>query len=498
MFAFRAIGRTRLRSQELDFETRSEGPTHWSKPTVSRRFTLLLVAFLFASVFSPALVADADESTSQAPSESLRIARFDIDVTPPLGFMMAYDRVNQIDELGLRCRGIVLLGSDEPVAVCAVDWIGIGNESHDAFRDAIAQGAGTNRQRVAVHTLHQHDAPRCDFTSEKLLNEVGVSDLGAHEGSFARKVLRELKSAVEAAVSRAEVVTHAGWGNAEVEKVAPNRRLQDETGMVTQTRYTACRDPKLRALPEGIIDPQLTTLSFWNNETPVAVLTYYACHPQSYYRTGIPSPDFPGNARFMRGQDLPSALHVHFNGAGGNIGAGKYNDGSKENRIVLAGRVADGMKRSFAATEKFAVSADDLGWSVQSVALPVGGHLNRDELRQQLTQWKTKDYWGSPEQLAWVLRCESGHKIDLACLKLGDVRVLHMPGELFVEYQLAAKAMRPDLKVAMAAYGDYGPGYIGTEEAYGQGGYETSDRASKVAPGVEKVLMDGVTALLSE
>ncbi|MEP1647655.1 MAG: hypothetical protein ABJK10_26045, partial [Rhodopirellula bahusiensis] len=55
---------------------------------------------------------------------------------------------------------------------------------------------------------------------------------------------------------------------------------------------------------------------------------------------------------------------------------------------------------------------------------------------------------------------------------------------------------RPDLKVAMAAYGDYGPGYIGTEEAYGQGGYETSQRASKVAPAVETVLMKGVQKLL--
>ena len=40
---------------------------------------------------------------------------------------------------------------------------------------------------------------------------------------------------------------------------------------------------------------------------------------------------------------------------------------------------------------------------------------------------------------------------------VGTVRMLHTPGELFVEYQLAAKAMRPDLHVAMAAYGDYGP-----------------------------------------
>jgi hypothetical protein len=71
-----------------------------------------------------------------------------------------------------------------------------------------------------------------------------------------------------------------------------------------------------------------------------------------------------------------------------------------------------------------------------------------------------------------------------------------MPGELFVEYQLAAKKMRPDDFVVMAAYGDYGPGYIGTEIAYSQGGYETSERASRVAPEVEGVLMEGLKKLL--
>ena len=71
-----------------------------------------------------------------------------------------------------------------------------------------------------------------------------------------------------------------------------------------------------------------------------------------------------------------------------------------------------------------------------------------------------------------------------------------MPGELFVEYQLAAQAIRPDLFVAMAAYGDYAPGYIGTEIAYSQGGYETQPRSSATAPEVEGVLMGGLRKLL--
>jgi hypothetical protein len=76
--------------------------------------------------------------------------------------------------------------------------------------------------------------------------------------------------------------------------------------------------------------------------------------------------------------------------------------------------------------------------------------------------------------------------------------MLHLPGELFVEYQLAAKAMRPDLHVMMAAYGNYGPGYIGTAAAYPEGGYETGPTSSNVAPEVEKVLTDAMQSLLGK
>ncbi len=56
--------------------------------------------------------------------------------------------------------------------------------------------------------------------------------------------------------------------------------------------------------------------------------------------------------------------------------------------------------------------------------------------------------------------------------------------------------MRPQDFVGMAAYGDYGPGYIGTTIAYSQGGYETSQRASRVAPEVEDVLTKAMQTLL--
>ena len=457
---------------------------------MSLRFFCLCMSLCVPLWLGTSIQADPNQPAS------LRLATFDVDATPPVGFAMAYDRVRRVEELGLRCRGIVLLGSGDPIILCAVDWIGIGNGGHDAFRDSLAKAAGTTRQRVAVHTLHQHDAPRCDFSAEQLLHEAGVSDVGGLNSSLARDLLQRLSVAVFDAISSASDVTHVAFGAANVEGVASNRRILGDDGKVRETRFTTCTDPALRAEPEGTIDSQLDSISFWNGDTPVAVLSYYACHPQSYYRTGIPSPDFPGIARFMRGQAVPDVLHVHFNGAGGNIGAGKFNDGAKENRMLLASRVAAGMKQAFETAKKVPVTSADLAWTVAPVALPPAKHLDRETLRSNMKLWSSKDYFGTPDELAWLLRCESGHKIDLACLEIGDIRVLHMPGELFVEYQLAAKAMRPDLKVTMAAYGDYGPGYIGTEIAYSQGGYETSSRSSNVDKSSERVLMDGMKQLL--
>ena len=432
-----------------------------------------------------------------AADDGLTLATFDVDATPPVGSMLAYDPVVRVDELTLRCRGIVLMGAGEPIVLCAVDWIGIANESQDAFREALAKAARTTPQRVAVHTLHQHDAPGCDFTAEQLLRKAGAENLGRYDSSFTRKVLSRAAEAVRAAITNAHPVTHCGWGDADVKEVASNRRIPGPDGRIRATRYTSCKDPKLRAEPEGVIDPCVSVLSFWNDEKPLAVLSYYACHPQSYYRMGIPSPDFPGIARFFRQQAVPEALHVHFTGAGGNIGAGKYNDGSRENRVALALRLADGMKRAWDTTQKFSVNAANIQWRVEPVALPVASHLDEPKLRADMTQRKdSKVALNAADHLAWLVRCRSGHKIDIAMLAVGDTRVLHMPGELFVEYQLAAKKMRPDLHVTMAAYGEYGPGYIGTARAYEEGGYETSKPASDVSPEVEGVLMEAMRKLL--
>jgi len=300
-------------------------------------------------------------------------------------------------------------------------------------------------------------------------------------------------------LTKARPWTHVGTGKAPVHQVASNRRIFGPDGKVRAVRYTATSDPELRAAPEGVIDPELTTISLWSSNRPVAILTYYATHPQSYYRTGIPNPDFPGIARFVRQLEVPEALPIHFNGAGGNLGAGKYNDGAPTNRWVLAGRLAEGMRRSWEDTRREPLTSGDVAWRVARVKLPPSPHLKEAELLAELRgrsgAFLTQ---GGASRLAWLRRCLAGHEVEVSCLQIGPARILHLPGELFVEYQLAAKAMRPDRVVAMAAYGDYGPWYIGTTRAYAEGGYETEPRSSNVAPEVEPVLLQAIRGLLHD
>src|SRR5258705_11671115 len=122
-------------------------------------FTRFLACVLFAASFQ----LPAAESTSSTNSTTLRIATFDVDATPPIGSMMAYDPVTNRWDLGLRARGIVLLGAGEPIVLCAVDWIGIANEGHDAFREALAGAAGTLPPPGTVPAPHHHHPPPLAF-----------------------------------------------------------------------------------------------------------------------------------------------------------------------------------------------------------------------------------------------------------------------------------------------------------------------------------------------
>jgi hypothetical protein len=467
--------------------------SHPSSESLAMKFCATFMLLLIAGPFiSPCTAAD--------PPPPLRIATFQADVTPPLGTPLCHGNVKPAKEIvdRLSARGIILLTEKKPIVLCSVDWVAISNTSHDEFREAIAQAAGTTADRVSVHTVHQHDTPGIDFMTDELLAKHGLGGR-MFDPVPARDAIERTAQAAKKALEHTHPVTHLGCGVGKVEKVASNRRILDADGKCIMTRMSSCRKEKAIAAPEGLIDPFVRLISFWDGDRALASLTYYACHPQSYYGRGGVSYDFVGMARAQREAALPEMPHIHFNGAGGNIAAGKYNDGSPKMRPILADRLAAGMKAAWEDAQKTPVRAGDVDWRVVPVQLPVRKTLIEKELLQKVKNedLKQSERIRSARELCWLRRMKSGHQIELGALRIGPARVLHMPGELCIEYQLAAQSFRPDAFVAMAAYADDGMCYICTEIAYSQGGYEPG-RASRVAPEVEGVLMGAIREMLED
>ncbi len=433
-----------------------------------------------------------------AGAEPLEVAIFEADVTPPMGSPLCNGYrppVKRID-LPLSARGVVLLTEADPIVLCSVDWVIISNGGQDAWREELAEAAGTPVERVVVHAMHPHDAPGCDFTVEALLKDAGLSGK-MFDPSFARQAIARTAEAVRKAMTRPVTVTHLGIGQAEVRKVASNRRILGADGKVKYGRMSSCGNAKVRAAPEGVIDPILRTVSLWAGDKPIVAMSYYATHPQCNYGRGGVSADFVGMARRAREKALPGVAQIYFSGAGGDIAVGKYNDGSKGTREKLAKRLADGMARAWEATQRSPVDCDDVELRVLPVALPPRESLNEAQLLERIADPKAKltRRIFAGRDLAWLRRCKAGRKMDLSCLKLGETYVLHMPGELCIAYQLAAQKMRPNHPVCMAAYVGLGPGYIPPAIAYEQGGYEASS-VCRVAPETEEILMAAMRRLL--
>lgn len=431
-----------------------------------------------------------------SPAGNLHLAPFRFDVTPPLGHSLCGGWIKPVEAVDdpLEAIGFVLLGAGKPIVLCVVDWTGLLNEAHLKWRETLAAAAGTSVDRVTVHCVHQHNAPFACLEAERIVLAQG--DL-PHivELDFYNRCLDAGHAAVTEAIRHPQPVSHIAHGEAKVDKVAANRRIIGPDGTVISQRGSSSRNPEHHQLPEGLIDPMLKTIAFYDGSKKIAACHYYACHPMSYYGDGRVSSDFCGLARKRRQQEEPECTHLYFNGCGGNIGAGKYNDGSKEMRPVLVQRMYDGIVGSEAKLQPEPIT--DLRWVTHDILPPPHARFDEAEIMKQIedSSQSVVNRNRPSYTVAYLRRYQKQIPITLAALHINEASMLHLPSESFIEYQLEAQAAAPERFVACAAYGDGGPWYIPTAEAYPQGGYAVS--VAWCDPQIDELLTGGVRQLLA-
>jgi hypothetical protein len=112
------------------------------------------------------------------------------------------------------------------------------------------------------------------------------------------------------------------------------------------------------------------------------------------------------------------------------------------------------------------------------------------------------DWFGAEETLTLARAASDGRlegaysacmPAEIQAIRIGTWTFVGWPGEVFVEHALTLKALAPDTFVISLANGEL-QGYIATEEAAAEGGYEATN--SLFAPAAGRVLVDTSLALL--
>jgi hypothetical protein len=185
-------------------------------------------------------------------------------------------------------------------------------------------------------------------------------------------------------------------------------------------------------------------------------------------------------------------LQVYCTGCAGNVTAGRYNTGARENRAALADRLHRAMVAAWEATKRQPVESVEFRTTPLTLEPRKSAGFSEAELTRTLTtDARPFQQCLAAMGLSWRKRVASGAPIEVPVLDFGAAQLLLLPGEAYVEFQLHAQRLRPDSFVCVAGYGDGAAGYIPTEKHIQENDTNLSDW-SWVAPGAEAKLLDAI------
>ena len=444
-----------------------------------------IICFIFLLLTTPAISAEFSLST------------FTVDVTIPLGHrcMGVLPTKSKSVADPLYAHGFVLTGGKKPVVLCALDWCEIRNGAFEQWRNALAKAARTSPQHVFVTALHQHDAPVVDLDAQQLLDKVGLLN-ELYQVDWHEKTLQRVAQAVKDSLELAHPVTHYGTSEVKVERIASNRRVVQANGSITYSRGSRSGGNQYFAdAPEGDIDPFLKTITFFNQDKALLQLHHYATHPMSYYGQGVVSADFVGLARARLQRENQSIRQIFVPGCGGDVTAGKYNDGSNDHREQLISRLYTAMAAASKNTTRHKLTNVSFRNTQLSLPFHPGDHLTRKQLSEELAndELTTEKRILAAMGLASRNRVESYQPLDFPCIDLGHAQIALFPGETFIGYQLIAQEYAPEQFIMCVAYGDAWTGYLPTDATFDE---NFTDTWLWVGKGSENKIRDAIKKVI--
>ena len=412
-----------------------------------------------------------------------------LDITPPLGTMIPgsfEDRFAEKVRDPLHVRSFVVERGGEGVAIVVCDLLGVKRDYLDRAKERIAKDTELSAERVLICCTHTH-------TGAVTGDDAYTAFLIDRIADAVRLAWQERKPA------------QVGFGQTLEDRVVFNRRYRMRDGSVRTNPGVG--NPDVVA-PMGPIDPEIGVVCLQGVDgEAIGLLANYALHyigmPESTYSI---SADYFGIfstlIQRMRNASFVAALS---NGACGDI---NNIDVLGDRRPVkdrslhaerVAGLIAAGVL--WVWNEMDFASDVSLGAAVQEVVLarkPAPSEADIARVREIEDMARP-----TMAERAFVRRitrrmADVPNRVRtwVQALRIGDLGIAAVPGELLVELGLDLKARSPFSQTIVIELANDSVGYLPTRQSYEEGGYEPE--ASVFAPGCGEQIVDAALGLLEQ
>lgn len=391
-------------------------------------------------------------------------------------------------------------------ALLTLDLVDLDRRQVARIRDRVATLTGLAGDRVGVACTHTHGGPPT------------LTDgwLGRCDAAYLDNLCEAAAATVAAAVGALEPVV-LGWARGAEPTVGQNRRV-----------------------PGGVTDPDVPVLRFQRPDGSVkALLASYACHPVTLGPNNLlATADYPGYVRRTIEAAYPGATALFATGCCGQVNnghtardvepgrGGRWRTFGEAERIgrAIAGAALQAAEQAARVDAALPVAATPIQpvrvrAASRTVSLPLLPTVSPAELEDLVARWEeerrsiaTRERRsGELERidvfLAWANALRAGRlpeavAAEVMAIALGDVSLVLLPGEMFVEFGLAIKERAAPRPVLSLAYANGCPGYIPHRSAYPKGGYEIDEahryygNPACFAPEAGEALVEAAVALL--
>ncbi len=393
-----------------------------------------------------------------------------IDITPDYnlpnynGFLLHKEEKDR-----LLCQALVINDGKKDIAIASLDTTFIQNDIVQSIREKVSKKTGISSNNILIAATHTHSAPTM---SKSFLN--GASPDKRYVNFFIEKT-------VVAIIQAKKKLEHAFFlaGISPAPGFEYNRRLQRPDGRIIMNY--ASDGLSNNCLPTGPTDKEIPFLLFKNlSGLPIGIIFNYDNH-NNCINAGYYSQDFGGKIGNILRKRLGSVFPVVFlPGACGNVNwinsrnPGHLSGDKLAWKIgeVAANKLLNSLKKS-SRTEKIDILVKRKAIEVQERPFTYSDFCN-DNNGGNSEERKIADRNRYEPEIAEIKkRGETICPVEIYVISFDDISIVTNPVELFTEFGMEIKRRSPFKITLVSTLTNGYYGYVPTQEAFYQGGYET-------------------------